>query len=117
MTTRQAKVQQLIKHEISDIITREFKDPRIGFVTITDVEVTGDMRHARVFISVLGNEEDKKRNIKILTNASHFIRGSLAKRMEMKNTPEIEFKLDTTADQGIRIMELLEQVKREENNK
>lgn len=117
MTTRQAKVQQLIKHEVSDIIIREFKDPRKGFITITDVEVSGDMRHARVFVSVLGDEDDKKRNLKILNNAAHFIRGSLSKRIEMKAIPDLEFKLDTSADQGIRIMELLEQVKREEKNK
>ncbi len=114
MSTRQQKVQELLKQEISDIFLREFKDPRLGFVTITDAEVSSDMRHARIFISVMGSDDVRKRNLKVLNNASHFIRSALSKRMSMKTIPDLEFRIDESIDQGIRMLELLEKIKSEE---
>lgn len=111
MTTRQEKIQGLLKEEISDILRREFKDPRLGFVTVTDAEITSDLRHARVFVSVLGTDEERSANMAILKRAENFVRQALGKRIHMKTLPEIEFKLDTSADKGIRIFELLEEIK------
>jgi len=111
MTTRQEKVEELLKIEISDIMLREIKDPRLGFVTITDVEVTKDMRHAKVYISVLGDEKAKEESLGVLNRAAGFIRGEFGRRAHMKVIPEIAFKMDTAVEAGARIFELLEQEK------
>jgi len=116
MTTRQEKVKDLLKEEISDILRREFKDPRLGFVTIVDAEVTSDLRHAKVFVSILGSDQERDQNIAILKNAQKFFRQSLSKRIRMKTLPEIDFRLDTSAERGVRILELLEQVKHDEQD-
>ncbi|MCX6375284.1 MAG: 30S ribosome-binding factor RbfA [Armatimonadetes bacterium] len=111
MTTRQEKVKELLKVEISDIMLREMKDPRLGFVTITDAEVTRDFRHATVYISVLGEEKEKETSLAVLQRAAGYIRGELGRRVHMKVIPEISFKLDTAVERGTRIFELLQQVK------
>lgn len=116
MTTRQNKVQELLRAEISDILLREIKDPRLGFITITGVEITSDMRHARVFVSILGSEEDRVRNLKVLRSAEHFVRQTLRSRLAMKVLPEIEFRLDTSADNAIRMLELMEQIKHDDED-
>lgn len=111
MTTRQEKVNELLKVEISDIMLREMKDPRLGFVTITDVEVTKDLRHATVYISVLGEEKDKETSLAVLQRAAGYIRGEFGRRVHMKVIPEISFRMDTAVERGARIFELLQQVK------
>ena len=115
MSTRQEKVEELLKKEISEIIQREMKDPRLGFVTVTDVEITPDLRHARVFVSIMGDEEQQKQSMKALRSASGFVRGELGKRVRMRVTPDVEFRIDTSIEQGARIFELLEQIKRDES--
>lgn len=114
MTTRQEKVRELLKEEISIILQRELKDPRIGFVTVTDVDVTPDLRQAKVFVSILGTEEERKENMAILKRSERFVRQALSKKLTMKMLPEIEFKVDTSVDKGIKILELLEQIKRDD---
>lgn len=115
MTTRQEKVQELLKEEISDILRKEFKDPRLGFITIIDTEVTPDMRHAKVFVSVMGSEKERKHNMAILKKAQRFVSWTLKKRVSMKISPEVEFVLDTSADQSIRLLELFEQIRHDES--
>ncbi len=115
MTQRQEKVQELLREEISDILRREFKDPRLGFITILDTEVTPDMRHAKVFVSVMGSEKERADNMAILKKAQHFVSWSLKKRVSMKVTPEVEFVLDTSTDQSIRLLELFEQIRHDES--
>ncbi|MHB9035356.1 MAG: 30S ribosome-binding factor RbfA [Armatimonadota bacterium] len=114
MSTRQEKIQGLIKVEVSEILQREFKDPRLGFITVIDVEVSPDLRHARIFVSVMGSEEERKANMAVLNKARHFVRQALGKRMHMKTLPEIEFRLDTSADKSIKIFELLEEIKHDD---
>lgn len=114
MTTRQQKVQELLKEEISDILLRDFKDPRLGFVTIIDTEVTSDMRHAKVFVSIMGTEQERKDNIDVLNHAKWHIRTAFMKRVCMKTIPELEFVLDTSVDKSIRILELLQQIEHNE---
>jgi ribosome-binding factor A len=115
MTTRQEKVKGLLKEEISDIIRRELKDPRLGFVTVTDAEVTADLRHAKVFVSILGDEKQRSDGMKALKSAAGFVRSEFAKRARMKVVPEIQFRFDDSVDQGVRIFELLEMIKKEEH--
>ena len=117
MTTRQEKVKELLRAEISEIIRRELKDPRVGFVTIIDVEVTSDLKQAKVFVSVLGSDEEQKKTMKALRCASGFIRSEFAKRVAMKTVPEIEFCVDETVKYGAKIFELLEKIKREDSGK
>lgn len=109
MSTRTERVKELLKEEISDIIRREIKDPRLGFVTIIDAEVSKDLHHANVYISVLGDEKQKEESLSVLQRAAGYIRGELGRRVSMKVIPEIAFKADTTVDQGARIFELLQQ--------
>lgn len=117
MSTRQEKLQELLREEISDILLREFKDPRLGFITITGTEITADMRHAKVYVSIMGTDEQKAENMAILKRAQHFTRQAFGRRVKMKVLPDIEFKLDTSVDKGIRMLELFEQIKHDEEHK
>ena len=113
-TQRQERVGQLLREEISRIIERELKDPRIGMASITDVEVTADLRQALVFVSVLGSDEDAEASIEALNRAARFIRGQLGKEhLRLRYLPELEFRRDESIVRGVRIYQLLEQVKRE----
>jgi ribosome-binding factor A len=113
MSTRQEKVKELLKIEVSDILRKEIKDPRLGFITITDAQVSKDLRHAKVFVSVMGTEEEKKTSLGILQGAAGFIRREFGHRVSMKVIPEIVFGFDTAVEQGSRIFELLQKVKHE----
>jgi ribosome-binding factor A len=110
-STRQRKVQELLVQEISDIIRRELKDPRVGFVTITDAEITSDLRHARIFFSVLGKPEEREDTGKALTRAAGFIRSEFARRAQMRFVPDLRFEFDPSVEHGARISQLLAQVR------
>ena len=113
-TTRQRRVQELLVQDISDIIRREMKDPRIGFLTVTDAEVTPDLRHARVYFTLLGDPTAREETVKILNKASGFIRGEFARRAQMRFVPELKFEYDLSVDRGSRIHELLSRVKQDD---
>lgn len=113
MTHRSEKVEQFIKEELSQIIQREVRDPRIGFVSITDVEVSVDLRHARVFVSVLGDAEAKAATMDGLRSALGYIRRELGSRLQMRRTPDIAFKLDESIERGARVTKLLGDVAKE----
>jgi ribosome-binding factor A len=114
-TQRQERVGQLLREEISRIIERQLKDPRLGgMITVTEVQVTPDLRQARVFVSVLGSDEQARGSFEALHRAAGFIRGELAKQhLRLRYLPELEFRRDESLARGARIFELLEQVKRE----
>lgn len=113
MTHRSEKVEQFIKEELSQIIQREVRDPRIGFVSITGVEVSVDLRHARVFVSVLGDAEAKEATMGGLRSALGYIRRELGGRLRMRYTPNITFKLDESIERGARVNKLLGDVAKE----
>src|SRR3954465_1306655 len=113
-STRQKKVQELLVHEISDIVRSELKDPRVGFVTITGAEVSPDLRHARVFFSVLGDAAQQETSTQALNRAAGFVRSEFARRAQMRFVPEIRFAFDPSIERGARISQLLEQVKQDE---
>jgi len=104
------KIQELIKEEISDIIRREVKQPGIGFLTITSVEVSPDLHYAKVFVSILGDDGEKKRSLRALQSAAGFIRSALGHRIRLRHVPELSFKLDTSMEYGNKIQKLLKQV-------
>jgi ribosome-binding factor A len=109
---RAVRVSDQMKQEIADILMRKIKDPRIGFVTVTDVEGADDLRNAKVFVSVLG--EDRAATLKGLESAGAFIRSELGKRMRMKFVPELIFRYDDSAERGAHIMELLHEIEEKE---
>lgn len=116
MNLRANRVGEQMKKELSDIIGRKIKDPRIGFVTVTDVQVTGDLQQAKVFISVLGDDEQKENTLKGLAKAKGFIRAEIGHRIRLRKTPEIIFEFDESIDYGNRIENLLHQIHQEEEN-
>ncbi|MHB8156989.1 MAG: 30S ribosome-binding factor RbfA [Desulfocucumaceae bacterium] len=111
MSHRPGRLSEAIKKEVSDILKNEIKDPRLGFVTITLVEVSGDLRYARVFVSVLGSEDEQKATSLVLERAVGYIRSEIGKRIRLRYTPEIIFKLDNSIERGTRIIKLMEEVK------
>ncbi len=111
MPYRPERLAEIIKQEVSDMLRNELKDPRIGFVTITEVEVSSDLRHAKIFFSVLGPEEEAKASLEALNRARGYVRSELGRRIRLRYTPEIYFTLDHSIQRGIRVMELLHEVK------
>jgi ribosome-binding factor A len=115
MATQQRvqRVREAIKQEASDII-QQMKDPRIGFVTVTDAEVSRDLRHVKIFISVLGDEESKKASLEGLERATGYIRSELGQRIRLRHTPEILFRWDESLERGARISRILKDLKEED---
>jgi ribosome-binding factor A len=112
---RKERLEELLRREISDIIRREVKDPRIGFVTVTDAEVSRDLSFAKVFVSVLGTEEQQEATLQGLNSATRFIRGEFGQRIKLRQVPELQFRFDASIQHGARIHELLQQIQREES--
>ena len=106
---RAQRAGRLIQEEISKIIQRKLKDHRIGFVTITGVDVTDDLRHAKVFITVL-KEEEKAPTLEGLEHAKGFIRREIGQRIKMRFTPEIEFGFDESVEHGAHIEKILRKI-------
>ncbi|MHC0037159.1 30S ribosome-binding factor RbfA [Pseudoneobacillus sp. C159] len=117
MSLRANRVSEQMKKELSDIIGRKIKDPRIGFVTVTDVQVTGDLQQAKVYISVLGDEEQRENTLKGLAKATGFIRTEVGQRIRLRKTPEIIFEFDESIDYGNRIENLLHQIQKDTRDK
>lgn len=111
---RVEKVQELMKQEVSQIILRELKDPRIGFVTVTSVECTGDLREAKIYVSLMGNEQQVKDCWAGLTSSLGYIRREIGKRIRLRFTPEIFLAIDKSLDYSAHIQELLLKIKAEE---
>ena len=116
MTRRIERVNHLIRQEISELLQRQVKDPRLSsFVTITEVSTSPDLRYAKVFVSRIGSEEKKKETLRVLTAASGFFRGELAKRLRLRHIPELDFQWDDSIQQGAHILELIDRVNEAEN--
>jgi len=113
---RSNRVAEEIKKEMTQILRSEFKDPRIGFITVTGAEVTPDIRYAKIFVSVMGDDESKVQSMQALEKAKGFVRTELGKRIRLRYTPEISFKIDSSIEYGARIMKLLNEVKETEND-
>jgi ribosome-binding factor A len=101
------RVNESIKEILGDAITTELKDPRIGFVTVTEVDTSPDLRAARVYVSVLGTEAERERSLAGLRSAHGFLQGKIASAMRMKRTPTLTFEYDESAERGDRISRLL----------
>lgn len=110
---RQDQLGELIAEELSDLIRTRMKDPRVGFASITSVQMSGDLRYAKVYVSVMGSPEDQRATLKALDHANGFLRHELAQRLTIRYTPEIIFKLDESIARGARVLELMRQVEQE----
>jgi ribosome-binding factor A len=102
------RVDQAVRAVLSDAITRDLKDPRIGFVTVTGVKTSPDLRHARVYVSVLGDEPVREATLQGLQSAHGYLQGRIADELSLKRTPALSFEYDPSIDRGMRISEILD---------
>ncbi|MCH4287201.1 MULTISPECIES: 30S ribosome-binding factor RbfA [Bacillota] len=107
MTLKAEKVAGIIQKEVSEIIQFELKDPKIGFITITDVTVTNDLSIAKIYVSFLGQKAREEAGMKALERSKGFIRTNLAKRMTLRKVPELQFKIDDSLERGNKIEKIL----------
>ena len=107
---RSEKVADLIQKEISQMLVKSIKDPRIGFVTITRVNVSEDCRFAKIYFSVAGNLEEKERSIKGLESAKGYVRRELGRRIRLRYTPDIVFQFDPSIEYAIHMEELIQSI-------
>lgn len=114
---RVRKMQEFIKQEVSSMLLREVKDPRLGFVTVTGVHLTGDLREATVYVSLFGSKKEKKESMTALEMATGFIRRELGKRLKIYYTPQISFEQDTSLDYGMHIEGLIKQIHKDDEAK
>lgn len=113
---RLERLRELIKSEFGQMLQRDLKDPRIGFVSVTDVEVSNDCSHVKIFVSVLGDEQVQQATMAGLESAKGFIRTELGQRIRLRYTPEIHLIADQSMARGSRIMELLNEVKKDQRS-
>jgi ribosome-binding factor A len=110
---RTERLADLIRAEVAEMISAELKDPRIGFATVTEVDMSGDLHHARVFISVLGSADAQQKSLEGLTSAAAYIRRELGHRLRLRRAPELTFVLDHAAEENERLERLLQRLKKE----
>ncbi|MBI4318921.1 MAG: 30S ribosome-binding factor RbfA [Chloroflexi bacterium] len=109
------RINELLRAEISELITREIKDPRLsGMISVTEVDTSPDLRVAKVYISILGSEEERRIAINALQKAAGFFRKELGARLTLRRIPELSFRLDLSIERGDRIMRLLHEIERED---
>ncbi len=111
---RMRRVDEAIREVLSDAVGEGLKDPRIGFVTVTDVKTSPDLRHARVFVTVLGDQDRRDATLEGLQSAHGVLQGRLARELRMKRTPTLQFAYDETTDRAMHIEALLAEDDREE---
>jgi ribosome-binding factor A len=108
------RVNALIRREISELIQYHLRDPRLAeFITVTAVETTADLKYAKVFVSSIGGQHEEAKTVGVLNAAAGFLRSELAKKVRLKNTPEINFHWDNSIEHGDRILRLIDQVSAE----
>ena len=110
MTQRTDRIDELFRQEIGEIFRRDVDDPRIGFATITDVETTPDLRHARMSVSVIGQPDERKATLAAMGRAMPFVRHELGKRLRLKRIPQFHLELDDTLERGTRVLQLLNEI-------
>lgn len=113
---RPEQMAETLRQVITDALTREVRDPRVGFVTVTGVLVSNDLSHARVMVSVPGEDSDKSRALEGLQSAAGFLRSRAARALTTRTVPELHFELDRGLEHAARINELLNTIKREDSD-
>lgn len=110
MSQRTERVDELLRQEIGALLAKELADPRIGFATITDVETSPDLRHAKVWVSVIGGKSDRTETVRALQASMGFVRHELGKRLRIKRIPALHIHLDDSAERGTRVLHLLQEL-------
>jgi ribosome-binding factor A len=111
MAHRIERVNQLIRHEISQLLQRQVKDPRLeSFIAVTEVDTTPDLRYAKVFVSYMGSQEEKQEMLKGLEAAANFLRNQLARRLRLRRIPELSFEWDDSIERGTHLLQLIDEV-------
>jgi ribosome-binding factor A len=105
---RMRRVDEAVRVVLSDAIANDLQDPRVGFVTVTGVKTSPDLRHARVYVSVLGNEQARSESMEGLRSAHGYLQGVIASELTLKHTPMLTFEYDESIDRGMRISQLLD---------
>ena len=105
---RMRRVDEAIREVLSDALGTDLKDPRIGFVTVTDVKTSADLRHARVYVTVLGGQDERKASLAGLQSAHGVLQRRVNRELRMKRTPTLEFHYDDTTDRAMRVEQLLD---------
>ncbi|MDA8096129.1 MAG: 30S ribosome-binding factor RbfA [Desulforudis sp.] len=109
MAYRPERLGEVLKQELAELL-RQLKDPRIGFVTVTSVDVSNDLRYVKVFVSVLGSPEEQKATMTALEKAQGYLRAEIGRRIRLRYTPEVSFKLDHSISEGVRLVELIDEI-------
>ncbi len=111
MTHRIERVNNLIRQEISELLQRQVKDPRLGsFVTVTEVSTSPDLKYAKIFVSRIGSEGEKQETLSVLAGASGFLRNELAKRLNLRRIPELSFQWDDSIERGTHLLQLIDKI-------
>ncbi len=110
---RAERLADQIRVELAELISQELKDPRIGFATVTRVELSGDLHHARVWVSVLGEAEEQRATLEGLTSAAGFLRHEIGQRLNLRRVPDLAFILDHSAEESLRVESMLKNLKGE----
>jgi ribosome-binding factor A len=103
------RVDEALRSVLSDAITKDLKDPRVGFVTVTGVKTSPDLKHARVYVSVLGDAQTRQDTLQGLASAHGFLQSRVAAELSLKHTPALSFEYDDSVDRGMRISQLLQE--------
>jgi ribosome-binding factor A len=107
---RMRRVDEALRAVLSDAIAKDLQDPRVGFVTVTAVKTSPDLRHARVYVSVLGDEDVRAESLEGLRSAHGFLQGRVASELTLKHTPMLTFEYDESVDRGMRITQLIDEI-------
>ncbi|MFC1966170.1 30S ribosome-binding factor RbfA [Chloroflexota bacterium] len=111
MAHRIERVNSIIRQEISELLQRQVKDPRLGnFIAVTEVSTSADLKYAKVFVSRIGSKEEKQEMLSVLTSAAGFFRNELAKRLKLRRIPELSFKEDDSIERGALLLQLIDKV-------
>ena len=111
MAHRIERLNNLIRQEISELLQRQVKDPRLSnFVAVTEVSITSDLKSAKVFVSHMGSDEEKQDTLSVLTAASGFFRNELARRLRIRRIPELSFQWDNSIERGAHLLQLIDEV-------
>jgi ribosome-binding factor A len=117
MARRIERVNSLIRQEISDLLQRQVKDPRLGsFVAVTSVSTSSDLRYAKIFISRIGGDEGRQETLSVLSAASGFFRNELSRRLKLRRIPELSFRWDDSIERGSRLLKLIDEVSTDSTN-
>ena len=108
------RIAELIKQELASVLSQEARDPRIGFITITEVKMSDDLKYARVFYSMLGNESSKEETARGLAKAAGFLQHDIASKLNLRFTPHLSFVLDPSLDEGMKIDKIIRKIHEQE---